>query len=259
MSHRVILQPAYVLHLKPYRDTSALVELITPEHGRVGLVARGIKSSASKLRSVVQPFSPILVSWTGRGELPSLTAAESQGKAVLLKAEALACGLYMNELIMRLTHRTEPQIELFSVYDVSLRQLYTSALSEWAGLHLQQVLRQFEIKLLQCLGYGLLLDEEAGTTKGKKVSSDLNYDFQLEIGPVVLEDPHQEIFGIKVSGKTLLALANNRLYENRMEMDIYKEAKHLLRFVLDRYLGNKPLLSRQLLRRKTTVRNPAID
>jgi DNA repair protein RecO (recombination protein O) len=154
---------------------------------------------------------------------------------------------------MRLTHRAEPQIELFSVYDVSLRQLCTPQQCEWAGLHLQQVLRQFEIKLLQCLGYGLLLGEEAGNAKGKKVRSDLSYDFQLEIGPVVLDDPHQEIFGIKVSGKTLLALANNRLHEYRTEMDIYKEAKHLLRFVLDRYLGNKPLLSRQLLRRKTAL------
>jgi len=253
MSNRVVLQPAYVLHLKPYRDTSALVELITPEHGRMGLVARGIKGPTSKLRSVVQPFSPILVSWSGRGELPSLTGAEPQGRALLLKAEALACGLYMNELTMRLTHRAEPQIELFSVYDVSLRQLCTPQQCEWAGLHLQQVLRQFEIKLLQCLGYGLLLGEEAGNAKGKKVRSDLSYDFQLEIGPVVLDDPHQEIFGIKVSGKTLLALANNRLHEYRTEMDIYKEAKHLLRFVLDRYLGNKPLLSRQLLRRKTAL------
>jgi DNA repair protein RecO (recombination protein O) len=253
MSNRVVLQPAYVLHLKPYRDTSALVELITPEHGRMGLVARGIKGPTSKLRSVVQPFSPILVSWSGRGELPSLTGAEPQGRALLLKAEALACGLYMNELTMRLTHRAEPQIELFSVYDVSLRQLCTPQQCEWAGLHLQQVLRQFEIKLLQCLGYGLLLGEEAGNAKGKKVRSDLSYDFQLEIGPVVLDDPHQEIFGIKVSGKTLLALAHNRLHEYRTEMDIYKEAKHLLRFVLDRYLGNKPLLSRQLLRRKTAL------
>jgi DNA repair protein RecO (recombination protein O) len=252
MSNRVVLQPAYVLHLKPYRDTSALVELITPEHGRIGLVARGIKGPASKLRSVVQPFSPVLVSWSGKGDLPSLTGAEPQGRALLLKAEALACGLYMNEVIMRLTHRAEPQIELFSVYDISLRQLCKPQPREWAGLHLQQVLRQFEIKLLQCLGYGLILDEEAGTIKGKRVRSDLIYDFQVEIGPVGLGDPHQETFGVKVSGKTLLALANNRLYENRTDMEIYKEAKHLLRFVLDRYLGNKPLFSRQLLRRKTT-------
>ena len=252
MSHRIVLQPAYVLHLKPYRDTSALVELITPEHGRVGLVARGIRGATSKLRSVVQPFSPILVSWSGRGELPSLTGAESQGKALLLKADALACGMYMNELVMRLTHRGEPQVELFSEYDVSLRQLCRPPPTERAGLHLQQVLRQFEIKLLQCMGYGLLLDEEAGAVKGKKVRSDMSYDFQLEIGPVLMDNPHQDVFGIKVSGKTLLALADNRMHENVKDMEIFKEAKLLLRFVLDRYLGNKPLFSRQLLRKKNT-------
>lgn len=251
MSHRVVLQPAYVLHLKPYRDTSAIVELITPEHGRIGVVARGIKSTSSKLRAVVQPFSPILVSWSGRGELPSLAAAESQGKALFLKADALACGMYMNELIMRLTHRSEPQIELFSVYDASLRQLSQSPVSELAGLHLQQVLRLFEIRLLQCLGYGLVLNEEA--VSGKKIRSDLEYDFQLETGAVVFDNPHQEIFGVKISGKTLLALANNRLQEHNGDAAVYREAKQLLRFVLDRYLGNKPLLSRELLHRKAAV------
>jgi DNA repair protein RecO (recombination protein O) len=250
MSHRVVLQPAYVLHLKPYRDTSALVELITPEYGRVGVVARGIKGPTSKLRSVVQPFSPILISWSGRGELPSLVSAESQGKAMFLKADALACGLYMNELIMRLTHRAEPQIELFSIYDSCLRQLSQTS-ADTANLHLQQVLRHFEIQLLNCLGYGLVLDEEAGS--GKKVRNNFDYDFQLETGAVVFENPHQEIFGIKISGKTLLALANDNLREHSMDMAVYKEAKQLLRFVLDRYLGNKPLFSRQLLHRKPVV------
>ena len=252
MASRVVLQPAYVLHSKPYRDTSALVELITPEHGRVGLVARGIRGPGSKLRSVVQPLNPILASWSGRGELPSLTGAESQGRAMLLKADALACGLYMNELIMRLTHRAEPQIELFSLYDVSLRRL--CAPPALGGLYLQQVLRNFEIKLLQCLGYGLVLDQEAGGGgQAGKIRSEASYDFQLETGPVVYVSEQQEIFGIKVSGKTLLALANNRLEECADDVEIYKEAKQLLRFVLDRYLGNKPLLSRQLLRRKPAL------
>lgn len=246
MSHRVVLQPAYVLHLKPYRDTSALVELITPEHGRLGLVAKGIKAPASKMRPVMQPFSPILASWSGRGELPSLTGAESQGKVMLLKGDVLACGLYMNELIMRLTHRSEPQIELFSLYDVSLRRLYTLG-AEPDNMRLQQILRRFEIDLLHCLGYGLLLDEEAGG--GKKVCSDMIYDYQLETGPVAFSNG-QQAFGVKVSGTTLLALAQNRLGENNMDPATYKEAKRLLRFVLDRYLGNKPLFSRQLLRRR---------
>jgi DNA repair protein RecO (recombination protein O) len=182
--------------------------------------------------------------------LPSLIAAETQGKALMLKADALACGMYMNELIMRLTHRAEPQIELFSAYDASLRQL-TSTPAESEGLHLQQVLRQFEIRLLHCLGYGLVLNEEAGS--GKKIRSDLVYDFQLETGAVVVDNPHQEVFGIKISGKTLLGLANNQLQAHNKDAAVYREAKQLLRFVLDRYLGNKPLLSRQLLHRKTAA------
>ena len=152
---RVVLQPAYVLHSRAYRDTSALLEAFTPEYGRVGLIARGIRGATSKLRSVVQPFSPMLVSWSGKGELFTLTTAESQGRAILLKTDALTCGLYVNELVMRLTHRYEPHIELFSVYDTTLRQL--ADLRHDESIRLQQILRQFEVQLLNCLGYGLVL------------------------------------------------------------------------------------------------------
>ena len=250
MSHRVVLQPAYVLHIKAYRDTSALVEMLTPEYGRVGVVARGIKSPTSRLRLVVQPFAPILVSWSGRNELPSLSGAEPQGRTLTLPADALACGLYMNELIMRLTHRAEPQIELFSTYDISLRSLSAEG-QGMNSVNLQRVLRQFEIKLLQCLGYGLMLDHEA--VSRKRVRSEGWYDYQLENGPVAIDSAYQETFGVKVTGKTLLVLAEDGLAGDAVDSTVYKEAKQLLRFVLDRYLGNKPLYSRQLLYRKTAA------
>lgn len=248
--HRVSLQPAYVLHQKPYRDTSALVELLTPEYGRVSLVAKGVKRPSSKLRAVLQPFSPLLVSWSGRGELASLTSAETQGQAILLKSDTLACGLYMNELIVRLTQRWEPQIELFSLYDHTLRQLNASqALAN--TLYLQEVLRYFELQLLNCLGYGLLLKEEA--TSSHAIRSDATYDFQLENGPVLIEDQHQQIYGVIIRGETLLALAEKRLGQKGNDPLVFKEAKLLLRYVLDRYLGGKPLMSRQLIRRKSTM------
>ena len=250
---RVVLQPAYVIHSRPYRDTSALLELFTPEYGRVGLIAKGIRSAGSKLRLIIQPFSPLLVSWSGKGELVSLNTAESQGRVKLLKAEALACGLYINELIMRLTHRDEPQIELFSIYDVSLRELGELAVRESENIRLQQILRHFEVNLLNCLGYGLVLEQEAGGYD--RVRSEIMYDFQLENGPVAYNNPLQQTYGIKISGKTLLALAHNRLPDHSTDLEVYKEAKYLLRFVLDRYLGNKPLTSRQLLRGKSTIPN----
>jgi len=249
---RVVLQPAYVIHSRPYRDTSALVEVFTPEYGRVVLVARGVRGAASKLRSVIQPFTPMLVSWSGKGDLPSLNTAEPQGRTVLLKAEALSCGLYVNELLMRLTLRAEPHIELFSFYDTTLRRL-GEPLCITENMRLQQILRRFEIHLLNCLGYGLVLGHEAGSTR--EVRSELVYDFQMEHGPVVHQDVHNEIYGIKISGKTLLALAHDRLDAYTGDPGVYKEAKHLLRFVLDRYLGNKPLVSRQLLRRKSTIQD----
>lgn len=249
---RVLLQPAYILHSRPYRDTSALVEIFTPQFGRLGLIARGVRGAVSKRRSTLQPFSPMLVSWSGKGELSSLNSVESQGRALLLKADALSCGLYVNELLVRLTHRAEPHIELFSIYDTTLRRLNElQSTDDSQHTRLQQILRQFEIELLSCLGYGLNLGQEA-LGQGE-VRSELVYDFQLENGPVLYHEANQEIYGFKISGKTLLALAHNKLDAYSGDLVVYREAKHLLRFVLDRYLGNKPLMSRQLLRKTPAI------
>lgn len=248
-SARVSLQPAYILHQKPYRDSSALLEVITPEYGRVGLVAKGAKRPSSKLRAVLQLFSPLLISWAGRGELATLTAAEMQGQA-LLKSEILACGLYINELIVRLTHRMEPQIELFSLYDHTLRQLSAPHVQA-SALFLQEILRYFELQLLYCLGYGLVLEKEASSNRAIRV--DANYDYQLENGPVLINGP-QEVYGLTIRGETLLALAEKRLGDNGNPV-VFKEAKLLLRYVLERYLGNKPLMSRQLFGKKPVMVN----
>jgi DNA repair protein RecO (recombination protein O) len=260
-NQRVLLQPAYVLHARAYRDTSAIVEILSPNHGRVGLVAKGIKRPSSKLKGLLQPFVPLLVSWSGKGELFTLTGAEAQGRAMALKQKTLACGIYMNELVMRLVPRHEVQIELFSGYDQAIRALESVDRDDLTA-SLDWVLRRFEISLLANLGYGLSLDREAVTGSG--VDPGATYDYQLEAGPVRLpESSEQPPYGIAVSGKTLLALSGissspTSVAQRNRDPEISRQSKQLLRFVLQQYLGDKPLMSRQLFMGKNTMTSKTV-
>jgi len=235
-SQSATLQPAYVLHQRAYRDSSAIVELFTPEHGRVGVVAKGVKRPKSPWRGLLQPFQPLLVAWQGGGELKTLTAAEPQGMALRLSPSALASGFYLNELLMRLVARLDAQLTLFGCYDASLRAL--AAVDSAAGL--EGVLRCFERDLLAALGYGLVLDHEVET--GQPLRPAQVYDYQIERGAVALAEAETGQ-GITVHGSTLLAIHQADLSDAQAR----REAKRLMRAVLARYLGPKPLFSRQLL------------
>lgn len=267
---RVELQPAYVLHQRAYRDTSVLLELFTPEYGRVGLVARGARGARARWRGLLQPFQPLLISWTLRGELGTLTAAEARGGALTLTAARIASGFYLNEILLRLLARHDPHLELFGWYDSTLRglarlsrppstvsiDLPTMNSGEKEGeksrqteadtgpIGLETLLRRFELRLLEALGYGLVLDRDMRS--GQAVEVGRQYIYHLERGPVGLTDGDEvvESGGILLSGDTLLALQADDLSAGGARV----EAKRLLRAVLGHYLGPKPLQSRHLLR-----------
>ncbi|MCK5453565.1 MAG: DNA repair protein RecO, partial [Calditrichia bacterium] len=142
---KVLLQSAYVLQVRPYRDTSALVEIFTPDHGRISLVARGVRSGNSKIRGLLQPFRKLLVSWSGDKELKSLISVEEDGEVIGVKAGALVSALYVNELLVRLLHRHEEHESLFDLYRNTLRTLEGTD-------NISKALRLFEKSLLQELG-----------------------------------------------------------------------------------------------------------
>lgn len=242
--YKILLQPAYVLHQRAYRDTSALLELFTPEHGRIGVVAKGMKSRKSNWRGVLQPFQPLLVSWNQRGELGTLTAAEPQGAALVLPPEFIASGFYLNEIIMRLVERHEGQLELFGCYDKTLRHMAEIPVTAGDKLvQLEILLRQFEVQLLAALGYGLVLDQDVST--GISVQPDQEYIYQLEHGPVLAIGNETEKVMVKgplASGETLIAMMNNDFSSEKIRL----QSKKLLRSVLGHYLGPKPLQSRDL-------------
>ncbi|HEY9197944.1 MAG TPA: DNA repair protein RecO [Gammaproteobacteria bacterium] len=227
------LQPGYILHQRAYRDTSLLLEVFTREHGRLGLVARGARAPRSRIRGLLQPFQPLLLSWSGKGDLGTLagveTAGEPGGATPRLSGATLYSGFYLNELLIRLLQRHDPHPELFVAYDAALRGLCDAP---------QRPLRIFEKHLLETLGYGLLLDHEADS--GEPVNADAEYRYALEAGPqrctaVVAQ-------GLKLSGRSLLSLAAEDLSDAQSLAD----SKRLLRAALDLYLGDRGLKTREV-------------
>jgi len=231
------LHSSFILHRRPYRNTSLIIDLFTLEYGRIGLVARGARSKKSNLSGLYQSFIPLLVSWFGRGELQTLQKIEPAGAAFYLTGKSLYSGFYINELVMRLVHRNDPHSVLFDTYFNTLKKLQTTP-------NIEVLLRNFEKCLLQEIGYGLLLEYDANT--GEKINNNGYYLYQSEFGPVRVTDREQS--GLIVSGQTLNAILNEQ-YDTRS----LAEAKKLMRREIAHHLGNKPLKSRDLYLQQQNV------
>lgn len=233
-------QPAYILHQRPYRDTSQIIEALSRDYGRVALVSRGSRAAKSKLRALMQPFRPLILSWSGKGELATLTAAEPGTKRPpQLTGNALPCGFYVNELLMRLLHRFDVQYEIFHLYE---NTLYT--LSDRQNL--EPCLRLFEKQLLQLLGFGLNLSVDADS--GEPVEANKTYSYFVEHGPVLTPLENQDTPQLSISGQSLLAFDADQLDSS----EVRKEIKSLMRHVLAYYLAGKPLKSRELFRSESS-------
>jgi DNA repair protein RecO (recombination protein O) len=195
---RVEQQPAFILHSRPYRETSLLIECLTCDFGRVGLVARGVRRERTRIpRALLQPLLPIRIGWAGRGELATLSQVESASTGFDLQGEVLLCALYLNELVLRLTPRQDPQPNLFSDYLRTLTRLAQGEAPAWT-------LRRFERDLLAHLGYGLVLDVDGDT--GAAVLPEREYAYRHEVGPVAWRDSSS---GVRLRGAALLALARD--------------------------------------------------
>jgi DNA repair protein RecO (recombination protein O) len=230
---RVELESSFVLHHRPYRETSLIIEVFGRDSGRLGLIAKGARRPKSDLRGLLQSFRPLLLSWSGSGELGLLTGAEPDGYVRGFAGKALFSGFYMNELLMRLLHRFDPHPELFHHYRAAIEAL-------GCGQRNEEVLRVFEKQMLESIGYGLVLDHDIDS--GEPIHGECEYRYQTDRGPVFVGRCDGD--GVCVAGETLLALARERLDDER----VLDEAKRLMRTVLRRYLGDRPLATRSLFR-----------
>ncbi len=229
---RVLLQSAFVLHRRPYRDTSLLLEVFVQDHGRLGLAARGAAAPRSRLKGLLQPFTPLLLSWSGAGELATLTAAEEAGCPIPLPPHRVLAGLYINELLLRLLPRLDPHPGLFAAYQRLLAELAAAPGEE-------PPLRRFEKRLLDELGYGLTLDGEA--VSGAPIIAEEQYCYVLDRGPLAAD---QAQTGVPISGRSLLALRDGIFSDPA----VLKEVKRLTRAALAEQLRGRALKTRELYR-----------
>jgi DNA repair protein RecO (recombination protein O) len=227
------LEPAFVLHNRPFRDSSVLLEVFGREHGRVGLVARGARGPRSRWRGMLQPFRPLLISWRMRGELGTLTGAELAEAALMPPAsgDALLALFYLNELLLRLTARLDPHREIYGSYAATVALLA-------GGREIAPALRRFERVLLDALGYGIDLGQDAS---GAPIVAERSYRYDPARGLAACRPDLADA----IAGSSVLALAEDRLDEPRALVD----ARRLLRNALDVQLEGRPLKTRELLSR----------
>lgn len=228
---RVLLAPGYILHHRPYRDTSRILEVLVRDHGRLTLFARGVRGPKPRFRGVLQPFDLLLLSFQAGREAGQLTGAESAETSPALPPGSLMAGFYLNELLLKLTTRHDPLPEVFEDYRQALAALR-------AGARVETVLRLFEKRLLEAMGYGADLTSEART--GRAVEEGKFYRFRATEGLSRVEADEAEA----VAGSSLIELARETLTEGRA----LEDARRILKAALEERLEGKELTTRRVAR-----------
>jgi DNA repair protein RecO (recombination protein O) len=232
-ARRVSLEPAFLLHHYPWRDSSRIFELLTRTHGRVSVFARASRQAGATAGAAMQPFAETLVSWSGRGDAGHLSAAERVRPPATLAGDRLMSGFYANELLLKLLQRNDPHPAIFDAYAQLLERLFAPA--EDAG----RALRLFEKRLLDELGWGLNLEHEAAS--GAPLVAARSYRYGIEGGAEPVDGVAEGT--LIFCGASLLSLAREELDDARSLAD----ARRLLRAALDRLLDGRPLRTREVM------------
>ncbi|WP_323644530.1 DNA repair protein RecO [Pectobacterium versatile] len=232
-------QRAFVLHGRPYSETSLLLDLFSESDGRVRVLAKGARARRSSLKGCLQPFTPLLVRWSGRGEVKTLRSAEPVSLALPLTGSMLYSGLYVNELLSRVLEHETNYSALFFDYLHCLQHLAAQDASP------EPALRRFELALLGYLGYGVDFLHCAGS--GEPVADTMTYQYREEKGFIASLVVDNKSF----TGHELRSLASREF----PDVGTLKAAKRFTRIALKPYLGGKPLKSRELFRQFVPAAN----
>ena len=249
MSIRKDLQAGYILHARPYRDTSLLLDILTQDHGRISLIARGVRKAKNNQRYLLQPFIPLLLSWQGKSQLKTLVGIEARTLSAGhipapsathtvqhhgLIGERLYSALYANELLVYLMTQDDPSTQLYDQYERLLQHLQQQQ-------PLEMCLRHFEFDVLNELGYGINLSTEAETDTA--IRPDRHYYFIADKGFIDTAN-HPHIRDVSYQGADLLALQQGDLEFGGARI----AAKSITRTALRPHLRGRKLKSRELFR-----------
>ena len=224
----------YILHSRPYRESSLIVELFTEADGRIAAVARGIKKN-KVWQGLAQPFRKLQINFNGRHDLKTLSQMEAACQSNNLAGLPLYCGYYVNELMLKMLPAESVCESLFSCYEHTIKSL--ASMTGQKSSILEPCLREFEFSLFCEMGKELDFSTESGN--GKFVSPEKEYwiNFDYGISSIALTD------AITVQGKTLLAIADREWHAGSLA-----GAKAITRFFIDRLLHTKTLHSRKMIR-----------
>ena len=226
---RINLQPAYCMHTRRFRESSQIIDVLTSSHGLISCVRRGsIKNNASS----DYLFTPLLISWSGKGDLYALTHIEIVGSKQIVLPDKCILGMYLNELVLKLIPKLSPSKEVFNLYKNIISLLNDDA-------HHEKLLRLFEVELLSIIGHGLSLDKEVDHET--PIKEDCIYRYDVGIGPAKVM--HKSSAWNIVEGATLLSLQSPL----HMDSSCLKEAKRLMRGIINCHLDSRPLHSREIL------------
>jgi len=232
-ARRVQLEPGFLLHHYPWRDSSRILEFLTRAHGRVSVFARAARRGGSALPAALQPFGELLVSWSARGEAGQLTGAERVQSMAFLAGDRLMSGFYVNELLIKLLPRHDPHPALYDAYATLVARLHDPVAEPG------RVLRIFEKRLLEELGWGLDLVHDAVT--GAPIEPHRAYRYRIDGGAEALDGVAEG--ALVFAGTSLLSLAREELADPQSLAD----ARRLLRAALDQSLDGRPLRTREVM------------
>jgi DNA repair protein RecO (recombination protein O) len=229
MSSSEGLQRCFVLNRRPYSESSLILDVFSEEHGRISIMAKGARGKRSNLKGSLQPFTPLLLKWSGKGSMKTLRQAEPISLGLPLTGINLYSAMYVNELIGRVLMAEVAMPALFHDYLHALTELAQSDNPEPS-------LRRFELALLSAMGYGVDLLHCAGT--GEPVDPDMTYRYREQKGFIASVRRDNLTF----IGNELIAISERRFTTKEQ----LKAAKRFTRIALKPYLGGKPLKSREL-------------
>jgi len=230
-NRRVSNESIFILHQRPFSETSLLIEGFSRNYGRVVLMAKGVKKRKSRLRGMLLPFQRVTASWSGKGEIKTMINADMGGCRKSLAGEKLFCGYYLNELILLTLQKGDPHEKLFDCYAHTVNKLSEDS-------DIEKTLRIFEKNLLQEIGYGLNLTHDVAS--GAPIDPNVTYLYIWGSGAIPRESSTDS--GAVIQGGSLLALHEETIFSELHR----RELKQLTRGVIDYQLGGKPIKSRRM-------------
>jgi DNA repair protein RecO (recombination protein O) len=145
---------AIVLRSIRYGEADRILHLYTPQHGRVGAIAKGVRRARSRFGARLEPFFQITAMLhEGRGELYTVTGADTIDPHAGLResAEALDAAARACDAVSRLFETDDAHPEVFRLLANELTLLARGPAAEGGWDHVSNALA-FRLKLLLAAG-----------------------------------------------------------------------------------------------------------